>query len=281
MALLISLVTAVNAGANALGGFFLSPIALLPGWASINIISAVLGVVLLFIFKYTSNQKAISRIRDDIKANMLAIKLFKGSVHVAFTSQVKIFLASFKLLFHSIVPMLIMILPVSFILAQMGMWYQNRPVQLNDDPIIVKMKLNDDLEKAWPDMTLETGAKIKTIFGPVRVLSKKEIYWKIKPIQNGKSSMIFKVGNESIEKQLAVGDGFIRLSSKRPGQDIADVFLYPLEPPIPLGSVVRSISIDYPSRDSKMYGTGWWLLYFFIASMVFAFVFKPFLKVRI
>jgi len=48
-------------------------------------------------------------------------KLFKGSIHVAFKSQVNIFLASFKLLFQSIVPMLVMILPVSFILAQMGM----------------------------------------------------------------------------------------------------------------------------------------------------------------
>jgi len=73
----------------------------------------------------------------------------------------------------------------------------------------------------------------------------------------------------------------MRLSNKRPGQDIADVFLYPLEPAIPVDSVVHSITIDYPSRDSRMYGTDWWLVYFFIASMMFAFVFKPFLKVRI
>ncbi|MBC2715096.1 MAG: hypothetical protein HF978_07285 [Desulfobacteraceae bacterium] len=280
MELLVSLVTIINAGANALGSFFLSPIALLPGWISINIISAVLGVLLLLIFKYTSNQKTISRIRDDIKANMLAIKLFKGSISVAFKSQRKIFFASFKLLFHSIVPMLVMILPVSFILSQMGMWYQARPVQLNDDPIIVKMKLNDGLE-VWPEVTLQTGQAIQNIIGPVRVLSKKEIYWKIKPIQNGYNSLIFKVGTESIKKQLATGDGFMRLSNKRPGQNIADIFLYPLEKPIPRDSIVHSIIIDYPSRDSRMYGTNWWLIYFFIASMMFALIFKPFLKVRI
>lgn len=126
-------------------------------------------------------------------------KLFKGSIHVAFKSQVNIFLASFKLLFQSIVPMLVMILPVSFILAQMGMQYQARPAQLDDESIIVIMKLNDGFE-FWPDITLETGPAIQSTLGPVRVLSKKEIYQKIKPVLNGNVPLIFKVGSEKLKK---------------------------------------------------------------------------------
>ena len=48
------LVTGVNVVTNALGKFLLSPLSGLPGWVSNGIISAVAGVLLLIIFKYTS-----------------------------------------------------------------------------------------------------------------------------------------------------------------------------------------------------------------------------------
>ena len=70
------IVSWINVVTNALGRFLLAPIAVLPGWLSNTIISAVAGVFLLVIFKYTSNQRAIGKIRDDIKAHMLALKLF-------------------------------------------------------------------------------------------------------------------------------------------------------------------------------------------------------------
>jgi uncharacterized membrane protein (DUF106 family) len=57
--------------------------------------------------------------------------------------------------------------------------------------------------------------------------------------------------------------------------------LHPWEEPFDRDSVVQSISIDYPDRLSWAGVTVWWLVYFFVVSMVFAFVFKPFLKVRI
>jgi len=142
----------LNNAANILGGFFLSPVAVLPGWLSITIISGLLGILLLVIFKHTSNQNAIARIRDDIKANILAIKLYKENSFLALKSQVNIFLASIKLLFHSIVPMMFMILPVSLILVQMGLWYQAQPVPAGEEPVVVKMKLNTDLQTRPKDI---------------------------------------------------------------------------------------------------------------------------------
>jgi hypothetical protein len=89
------------------------------------------------------------------------------------------------------------------------------------------------------------------------------------------------VGDKRYQKQLAIGEGFMRVSPKRPGAHIGDMFLYPLEKPFASDSPVHSISVDYPARDSRIHGTDWWIVYFFVASMVFAFLCKPFLKVRI
>ncbi|MCG7851816.1 MAG: hypothetical protein MIO92_04785 [Methanosarcinaceae archaeon] len=280
MGFLVQLITWVNVLTNAIGGFFLAPVALVPGWLSITVISAVLGVFLLIIFKYTSNQKAIGRVRDDIKANLLAVKLFNDSFSVTFRSQARVFCASFKLLFYSIVPMLVMIVPVILIMAQMGLWYQACPLRPGDKPVIVKLKLNDSLD-TLPQVAFESLPAARTMIGPVRVFTTKEIFWKIKPVEDGNYHLIFHIGDRRYEKQLAVGEGFMRLSPKRPGADFADILLYPLEKPFTSDSPVHSISIDYPERDSRIYGTDWWIIYFFVASMVFAFLFKPLLKVRI
>ena len=69
MNLLAQIVVWINILTNALAGVLLAPVAILPGWLSNTIISAVVGVLLLIIFKYTSNQNAIGKVRDSIKAN--------------------------------------------------------------------------------------------------------------------------------------------------------------------------------------------------------------------
>jgi hypothetical protein len=52
--------------------------------------------------------------------------------------------------------------------------------------------------------------------------------------------------------------------------------MHPAEEPFAPDSIVQSVTIDYPDRLSRTSGTDWWLIYFFIASMVFAFISKPF-----
>src|SRR6185503_1176270 len=147
----------LNAVANVLG-WLLSPIALLPGWLSAMIMGVLSGVLLLGIFKQTSNQQAIKRVRDNIKANMLALKLFKDSVKVAFRAQGQLFVGAFWLFVHGIVPLLVMIVPVMLLLGQMSQWYQQRPLRVGEEAVVT-LKLNGGPEDAFPDVTLQRGGR--------------------------------------------------------------------------------------------------------------------------
>jgi len=280
MDFLTGVIAWINVLANSLGWLLLAPIAVLPGWLSNTIISAVTGVLLLLIFKYTSNQLAIGRIRNEIKANMLALKLFKDSVSVTLKAQGHIFGGSLRLLFYAIRPMLVMILPVTLLLAQMGLWYQARPLRTGEQAIIT-MKLNGDLDTAWPQVDIKSTPAAKVITGPVRAFNTREICWEIEAQQNGCHNIVFQVDHQQIEKELAIGPGFMRVSTKRPGWHWTDVLMHPWEKPFRPDSIVHSITIAYPDRISINSGTDWWVIYFFIASMVFAMIFKPFLKVKI
>ena len=280
MSLIALIITWINIPANAIGKLFLAPVGFMPGWLSNTLISAVAGVFLLILFKYTSNQKAIGRVRDNIKANMLALKLFKDSMAVTLQSQGRIFKGAFALLFYAIKPMLIMMLPVCFLFAQMGLWYQFRPLQPGEETLVT-LTLNGTSGESLPDVAIEPSPGFEITLGPVHVKSKGEILWRIKAKEPGTHHMVFAAGPTRFEKELAVGDGFMRVSPERPGPNWLSIFLYPWEKPFVQESIVQSISIPFPDRISKTSGADWWVGYFFVVSMIFALIFKPIFKVRI
>ena len=281
MKFLAQIIAWLNVLMNALGRFLLAPLmGNVPGWLSNTIVAAVMGVVLLIIFKYVSNQRAISRVRDDIKANMLALKLFKDSMAVTLQSQGRLFRGALLLLFHAVRPMLVMIVPVSLVLAQLALWYQARPLRVGESAVVI-MKLAGDTDTPWPKVNLEPMPVAKVTIGPVRVLSKREVYWEIEASENGNHSLVFKVDQDRIEKEITIGQGFMPVSVERPGWHWTSILYNPREKPFTPDSAVASIKITYPDRPTRTSGTNSWIVYFFIISIVAALVSKPFLKVKI
>jgi hypothetical protein len=267
MDFLAQVVIWLNAVANALGRWLLAPIGVLPGWLSATIVSAVTGVFFLIVFKYTSNQRAIKRVKDDIKANLLALKLFKDSALVALSAQGRVLLGAFWLLVFAVVPMLVMLVPVLLILGQLALWYQSRPLKVGEE-VLLALNLSGDVASPLPDVRLEPTNAVETTIGPVRVPTKRAIFWEIKAREPGYHRLVFQVGDQTGDKQVAIGDGFMRVSPLRPGMSWWDSLLNPWEEPFDPRSGIKSIEIEYPERDSWTSGTDWWVLYWFGVSMI-------------
>ncbi len=280
MNLLTQVITWINVLANALGKFLLAPIAVLPGWLSNTIVSAIVGVVLLVLFKYISNQRAIQQARDDIKANMWAMKLFKDSLPVILRSPWGVFRGVLHLLLHNLRPMLVAIVPILLLCSQLAMWYQHRPLKPGEYSVVT-VSLSGRSDSPWPVVTMKPTSAVELTTGPVRIISQRQICWEIKARQNTSESLVFQVGDQQIEKEFAIGDGFMRISDKRPGRQWRDIFWHPGEQPFSDDSAVQSISIDYPPRISWTSGADYWVGYFFVASLIAALIFKPFLKVKL
>lgn len=269
----------LNALANALG-LALSPIGVLPGWLSATFVAAASGLLFLIAFKHTSNQRAIKAARSDIKANLLALKLFKESASVALRAQGRILLGAVRLLVHAVVPMLVMALPVTLLLAQLALWYQARPLRVGGEAVLT-MKLSGSAGSAWPKVALQPADALEVTLGPVRVSSKREICWNIKARQNGYHRAVFDVDGQAIDKELAIGDGFMRVSAQRPGWSWNEILLHPGERPFAPDSPVHSIEIAYPKRSSWTSGTDSWVIYWLLVSLVAALCFRRFLGVHV
>jgi hypothetical protein len=269
----------LNAAANAAGGLLLAPAAVLPGWLSATLAGAVTGVVLLVVFKYTSHQRAVRAVRNDIKANLLALRLFKDNPLVTLEAQGGVLVGAGQLLALALVPMLVMLVPVCLILGQLGLWYQARPLRVGEDTVLT-LRLPGGDDAPFPEVYLQPTAALEVLIGPVRVQSKRELCWSVKANADGYHRLVFQVGGQTVEKEFAVGDGFMRVSARRPEWSWEDVLRHPAEAPFRPDAPVRSIEIEYPSRPSWTSGTDWWVVYWFAVSMVAALCFRRALNVQ-
>src|SRR3954471_9751168 len=93
----------LNTAANSLGQAF-GFIAFMPGWLSATLIAFVSGIAMLIGFKWTSNQKAFKKTRQDIRADLLTVKLFYDNMPAGFRAQGRVLIGAARMLLLAIVP---------------------------------------------------------------------------------------------------------------------------------------------------------------------------------
>lgn len=251
-----------------------------PAWALV-IISALTGVAMLFIWRYTSNQDAIEDVRRQISAHLLASRLFKDDLSVTFRAQRQIIWQALRLLGHSIRPMLIMTVPFVLIMVQIGLRYEFRPMPVNEVTRVKVTMKNPEKARGLGDRLKLPDGVIAAKNDPCRAMAIGTIDWRLTPKRSGYFMLAFGSGEDIIELPIAAGDDFLRISKLRGGA-FFDRLLYSAEPSIPEKSAFASIEVFYPSRATPILGVDvHWLISLLILSIVFALLFKPFMKVHI
>ncbi|MBS0263348.1 MAG: hypothetical protein JSS02_15505 [Planctomycetes bacterium] len=277
---MVQIVVWLNAIARTLGDALLAPLAYLPGWLSISLIAVVTGLVMLLIYKYTSHQQKILQVRRQIQAELLTLTLFRESLSVTWRAQVRLVVCAVRLFSLSLVPMAIMSVPVMLFLGQLSAWFAARPIAVGEESVVV-MTLHENQASAATRPQLRESPGIETVVGPVRIRSQHQWVWRIRGTASGLQQLVFDVGQERLEKELAIGGGFLQTSPIRPAWTWTNVLLYPRERPFSGDSPVQSIEIEYPPRLSWNCGSGTWLWSWMIGSMVTALACRNWFNVKL
>jgi len=274
--LLSPVLSFVNPICTAIGDAAYALLGPLPVWLGLTLVSVAAGVVLLVAFGRLSNQEAIGEAKDDIKANLLALKLYRDELHVTFLAQGRLLWAIARLQRYMLVPVLILTPPMLLGLTQMGIRYQWRPLHSGERTLI---KLHMQKDGADPGrVLLEPNPGIVVEIGPVP--AGEELAWRVRGGKPGRHTLKFHLNDAVVEKELVVGDAFERVSAERPGDRWTAQLLHPAETPLPAESPARLVEVLYPARESWFHGANWWVLSFFVVSMVAALIFKPVFNVK-
>lgn len=286
--------SALNRLSNWLFDLTYAPMAGLPPWASLGVISAVIGVVMLLAYKYTSWQSQIGKARDEIKARMLAMKLFKDNLGVTLSAQGGVIWSSFKILLLSIPPILVAMIPMVPLLAQLAGRYQFAPLPTSAVSE-VKVALSDAFaekeQHGEAEVALEASDGV-VVLDRWRSGDSRQVWWRVRADRPGMHTLTVRAGDQTFTKQLPVGEpGSIpaaispKLTNHYTGM-LDNTMMLPREPAPPADAPVRSIEVaglmtSVAPDVLPIPILGNWIVYFLIVSILFALLFKPLFNVRI
>ena len=250
-----------------------------PIWA-MAVISLVSGVAMVWIFGKVSDQDTIKAVREQIRGNLIGVRLFQSDIGVVMRLQRRILADTMHYMKYALVPMIVLLVPVLLIMTQLNLRFAVRPLAPGET-VLVKAFVRDAalLDK---EVALETADGVSVETAGVRIPSTREVAWRVRVESAGEHEMTVRVGSQTLESRLIAGDRWGAIPQRRTGRGVWETLLYPGEAPIPRAHAIEAVEIGYPSLELGV--LGWnvhWLVAFFILSMAFGFAFKGVLGVEI
>jgi hypothetical protein len=251
-------------------------------WIGMFVVSLLTGLLMLFIYKFTSNQEGIRKVKNKIKAHLLELRLFKDSLSISFKAQGNILRANFKYIGYAMKPLLVMIIPVMFILIQLNFWFAYASFDPNQQTIL-RVQLMEGVPLMDTQIDIKTSSHIVLETPPLRIMESNEINWRIRTEEIGVHEIIIMVDGQEYTKSISVGQKTLsRKSPLKTRKNFFKEFFYPTESPLPKSSPIKYIEITYPSRNMNLFGLGInWLIAYFALSIIIGFSLKGFFKVEI
>lgn len=245
----------------------LYPFSFINEFWGILFLSILMSFVVLWIYKWVSSPRLVRRAKDRIKANILAIRIYKDSGRVIGLSFLKSLFYIFKYFGLNFIPILI-IIPILFpAFVQMDIRYGLRPYDVGEE-IVIKAVLSENPFDL--DVKLQESENFKPKMNPVFINAYKDVdrkkpikeaNWKMEATQEGIAKIKIKVKDKVFEKDLIIGASRRALSNKKMEESNLEHFIYPAEKLLDGSNELKYIYIHYPGKNISFAGisTYWWV----------------------
>ena len=242
-------------------------------------ISIVIGFLMVIVFRYTSDQKAIGRAKDRLKAHLLAVRLFQDQLPVVMRAYGKILRGTGSYLRLAFTPFLIAILPITFLIVQLDRYFGWMPLQ-PAQTFLVEARVADSA--ALNEASLQLPPELSSSAPAVHVPENKKVVWRVVAERAGHYDIKIAAAGQSVSKQVVVAPGLARVSPVRLKDNFWERLFTSGEPALADNSPVQSIAINYAPREISFAWMEWnWIVLFFVVSLIAGFIFKTVLGIQV
>lgn len=242
-------------------------------------ISVVIGLVMVVVFRYTSDQKAIKIAKDQLKAHLLAVRLFQDQLPVVMRAYGRILRGTGRYLRLAGMPLLVVSIPLIYFMVQMDRylgWMPQQPAQA----FLVKVRTTSP--DALADIQLQLPSEITPSAPAVHIPEENAVVWRVAADKNGTYDVGVAAAGQTFSKQVVVSSGLDRISTARFRDHFWERLFTSGEPALPSNASIESIEVTYLPRNIDFFGYEWnWIIAFFIISLVAGFIFKSVLGIEI
>jgi hypothetical protein len=236
---------------------------------------------MVLLFGYTSDQKAIARAKDELKAHLLAVRLYRDQLDVVMGSYGKVLRGTGRYLRLAFKPLLYVIIPITILIVQLDRILGLSAIQTKT-PFLLTVRAGT--ADALNNISIELPPEVTSDAPPVHVPAENEVVWRLIASQEGSYEVKVIADGQTTAKTVRVSSELARVSPVRLRGHFWERIFVSGESALPDNLPIDSISVAYPERDIPLgfgnYQMNWiWL--FFILSMIAGFVFKELLGIQI
>lgn len=257
------------------GAWFASPLAI------VIALSVVIGLGMIVLFGYTSDQKAIGIAKDQLKAHLLAVRLYRDQLHVVMGSYGKVLRGTGRYLKLAFKPLLYVIIPITLLIVWLDRSLGLTGLETNT-PFLLTVQVNKS--DALDGISIELPPEITASAPPVHISVDNQVVWRLVASQHGAYEVKVISGGESVTKTIRVTPELAQVSPERLRGHFWERLALSGEAQIGAASPVESITVDYPARNIPLGIAGYemnWIWLFFILSMIAGFIFKELLGIEV
>jgi len=234
---------------------------------------------MVVVFGYTSDQKAIKVAKDQLKAHLLAVRLFRDQLPLVAGSYAKILRGTGRYLKLAFMPLLYVTIPITLLIVQLDRYLGSTAIQ-SRAPFLLTVRA--DGAEAMNALALDLPAEIAMTAPAVHVAAENEVVWRLAASRDGEYEIKVVAGGDNATKTLQVSSDPARVSAVRLKGHFWERLFTSGESALPASSVVESIAINYPERNIEIAGYEInWIVLFFVLSMIAGFLFKELLGIQI
>jgi len=254
-------------------------------------LSILSSVIVLFLYKLVSSPAKIKETKELIKANILAIRLYKDFWKVIVISFGKSLYYTGKYFSLNMIPLILIIPILAPVFSQMLIRYEMRPFKIGDE-VTVKAKFYKDIDINTLKIKLNTEGllkpalinnwhinadmqEVKPKIKPVFLSAINEIDWKMRVVKEGEGIALIINGKTYKKSFVSKKDFRGVLSEYKFGKSNIEHILYPGEDIFNDSETLKYISIKYNGKLISFLGTKiHWLIHYLILMLIIVLALK-------
>jgi uncharacterized membrane protein (DUF106 family) len=242
-----------------------------PPALGLTILSAAVGVGMLWVFRKTSNQERMKLVKRKVYASLLELRVYSDEPGVTWRAQKSLFTANLRYMGLALRPALWMAAPVALLIIHLEAFYGRAPLPVSHDAVVT-MGMAESWNSETPAPALTAPAGIEIAGPPVRVVDAREVTWRIRPRSQISGQLSFNIDGQAVIKTVEAGTRPRYIAGKSVSSPIAALW----NPGESISSPqVEWVEVRYPEASLRVFGFSMnWLVWFFVMSMAAALLLK-------
>jgi uncharacterized membrane protein (DUF106 family) len=264
-------VSLFNSAIDAILRAFYSAFSWAPPALGLTVLSAAIGIAMLWVFRKTSNQKRMKAVKRKVYASLLELRVYADEPGVTWRAQKSLFAANLRYMGLALKPAIFMAVPIALLLIHLEAFYGRAPLPARQDALVTMA-----MDKSWnpqsPAPSLAAPAQIEIDGPPVRVVDAREVTWRIRPRAEVSGQLRFLVDGQPVTKTVEAGERPRYIPGKSVNSSLEAIW-NPGESVKAPG--VEWVEVRYPEASITVFGLSMnWLVWFFVVSMAAALLLK-------